>query len=448
LRDVWHKVNRLAWPALGGKAAAMPDSDRPSLLVLDASYTLEMIRERGMENSVTCRDLDGFFRHVFSVHPFATLLTSESWSPRFGRSVWHEMALRHTFIEGKVGRFGWLKALFPVNFLIGQIGLFFSLWALIRREDVRVIRVGDPLYLGLFGLALKMVSGVPVLIRVNGNNDKVRKVWNRPMYPQLFRSTKIEKLVEKFTFRRFDYIAAPNRDNLAFAEANGADNSRMAVFSFGGLIAREHFQDPEARKSATDDFKALGVSAKHKMICVGRLIYPKFADHVIQTLHAVRKAGLDAVLIMVGDGEDRDALEALTLELAINDWVCFAGNRDQKWLARVLASCDLYVSPSTGRALAEAALAGLPTVGYDTDWQSELILTGGTGVLTAYRDKDAMAKGAIDLLKDDDHRQACSRRMRELAVQTLDPNKVLETEREVYSLLLKEFDRGNVNADS
>ena len=51
-------------------------ADRPSLLVLDAAYTLEMIRERGLESSITCRDLDGYFAHVFSVHPFATLLTS------------------------------------------------------------------------------------------------------------------------------------------------------------------------------------------------------------------------------------------------------------------------------------------------------------------------------------------------------------------------------------
>ncbi|MBL0023143.1 MAG: hypothetical protein IPP23_13450 [Sphingomonadales bacterium] len=120
----------------------MTENGKASLLVLDASYTLEMIKERGMENSVTCRDLSG-------------------------KPVWHDMGPRHTFIEGKVGRFSWLSFLFPVNFLIGQIGLFLSLWALIKREDIRVIRVGDPLYLGLFGLALKAVTGVPMLIRIS-----------------------------------------------------------------------------------------------------------------------------------------------------------------------------------------------------------------------------------------------------------------------------------------
>ena len=171
--------------------------NRPSLLVLDAAYTLEMVRERGLESSITCRDLDGYFRHVFSVHPFATLLTSPEWGERYGPPQWYELAAQHTMIEGRIGRFKRLARLFPVNFVIGQIGLFFTLLRLIRREGVGVIRVGDPLYLGLFGLGLKWLSGRPMLIRVNGNNDKVRESTGRPLYPRFFRSIALEKKVER-----------------------------------------------------------------------------------------------------------------------------------------------------------------------------------------------------------------------------------------------------------
>ena len=50
------------------------------LLVIDTSFSLEAIKERGLEYSVRCRDLDGFFRHVWSVHPFSSLVTSDAWS--------------------------------------------------------------------------------------------------------------------------------------------------------------------------------------------------------------------------------------------------------------------------------------------------------------------------------------------------------------------------------
>ena len=48
------------------------------LLVLDSSYCLEAIRSRGLERSVTCRDLGGFFGHVWTVHPFQSSSASPS----------------------------------------------------------------------------------------------------------------------------------------------------------------------------------------------------------------------------------------------------------------------------------------------------------------------------------------------------------------------------------
>ena len=76
-----------------------PVPDR-KLLVLETDYSLEGIRQREIEHSILCRDLGGYFAHVWSVHPFATLVTSSVWTPRFGVPVEHRLAPRHTFIEG------------------------------------------------------------------------------------------------------------------------------------------------------------------------------------------------------------------------------------------------------------------------------------------------------------------------------------------------------------
>src|SRR4051794_34192098 len=78
------------------------------LLVLDLAYTLEQVQQRGQARQILYRDLGGFFDHVWSVHPFATLLTSDGWGRRYGRPEIFELAPRHTVIEGKVGRFSWL----------------------------------------------------------------------------------------------------------------------------------------------------------------------------------------------------------------------------------------------------------------------------------------------------------------------------------------------------
>jgi glycosyltransferase involved in cell wall biosynthesis len=418
-----------------------PLHDRPALLVLDASYTLEMIRERGMENSVTCRDLDGFFRHVWSVHPFATLLTSETWTPRFGKPVWHEIAPRHSFIEGKVGRFGGLAALFPVNFLIGQIGLFLSLWALIRREDIRVIRVGDPLYLGLFGLALKAVTGVPMLIRINGNNDKVRENTGRAMYPRFFRTAAIEKKVERFVLPRADLIAAPNQDNVDYAVGGGANPAHTTIFRYGNLLAPEHQQPPDARGVDKALFARLRVEPECYLLCIGRLEPVKFPDDAVRILGAAVKAGHDVKLFFAGDGDMRAELLALGKELGVGERIVFGGNQNQKSLAQLNAHTACVISPLTGRALSEAALGGAPIAAYDLDWQSDLVETGKTGELVPFRDVDAFAAAVCKLLADRTYAKAMGQGARKRARDMLDPEILDAHERSEYTKLLARFPR-------
>jgi glycosyltransferase involved in cell wall biosynthesis len=418
---------------------SLSEPGKASLLVLDASYTLEMIKERGMENSVTCRDLDGFFRHVWSVHPFASLLTSESWSPRFGKPVWHTMGPRHTFIEGKLGRFSWLSFLFPLNFLIGQIGLFFTLWALIRREDVRVIRVGDPLYLGLFGLALKAVTGVPMLIRINGNNDKVRENTGRALYPRFFRTAAVEKKVEAFVLPRADMIAAPNQDNVDFAVAGGANPEFTTIFRYGNLLAPEHLQLPSERGTDSALFARLGVEPGQFLLCIGRLESVKFPDDAVHILSAAVKTGHDVKLFFAGDGDMRGDLLALGHQLGVGERIVFGGNQNQKSLSQLNAHTACVISPLTGRALSEAALGGAPIAAYDLDWQSDLVETGVTGELVPFRNVDAFAASVCRLLADRDYARKMGQGARERAREMLDPEILDAHERAEYSKLMARF---------
>jgi glycosyltransferase involved in cell wall biosynthesis len=412
------------------------DDKRPALLVLDASYTLEMIRERGIENSVLCRDLDGFFRHVWSVHPFATLLTSERWTPRYGRPVSHQLAPRHSFIEGKVGRFESLKRLFALNFALSQIDLLTGLWRLVRRERICVIRAGDPLYLGLLGWMLARLTGAAFVIRVNGNNDKIRQTTGQRIFPRLFPSIAAEKRVERFTLRRADLVFAPNEDNAAFAVANGAEASGVAMINFGTLLAAEHFADPSLRPAPGRYLAEIGVEPGNFIICIGRLIAPKFPDHVVRVLAGVRTVRPGIKAVFVGDGPMRADLEKLAAELGVADAVIFAGNRNQDFLSRVLPHAAVVVSPSTGRALSEAALAAVPIVAYDTDWQKDMIETEVTGILVPYRDHEAMTAAAVRFLEDSAFAAAMAAAVRKRALIMLDPAAGADAERTCYRKLL------------
>ncbi len=401
------------------------------LLVLDTSFSYEAIVERGLETSVTCRDIEGFFEHVWSVHPFASLVTSSEWGEQFGRSVVYEVTKTHTFIEGKIGRTRFLKNFGTMNFILAQIEVFILLFWIIRKSGISVIRVGDPLYLGVFGYALSKLTGIPFVVRVGANNEKIRRTTGRSMMPRLFKSMRLERNIERFVLSRADLIAGANEDNLQFAIDSGASTDKCTLFRYGNLIDNIHFTNP-AQRSIAEEI----VTESPFLLCIARLEVVKKVDDVIRVLAEVRKNGFNVRALLVGDGRERENLECLAEELGVSRYVVFFGNKGQQWLASTIPHASVVISPHTGRALAEAALGAAPIVAYDVDWQAEVIATGITGELVSYGDWQALSRSTIRLLSDGGYAKQVGENVRRKVVKMMDPHMLNEHERSQYAKLI------------
>jgi N-acetyl-alpha-D-glucosaminyl L-malate synthase BshA len=111
---------------------------------------------------------------------------------------------------------------------------------------------------------------------------------------------------------------------------------------------------------------------------------------------------LPSVLVMVGDGPDRDAAEDEARQNGVEDSVSFLGKIDN--IAPILAGADLFLLPSQtesfGLAALEALACGVPVVGTRAGGLPEVVRDGETGVLCEVGDVDGMAQGAVDILKD------------------------------------------------
>ena len=418
-------------------------SNEKKLLVLDASYSLEDITKRGILSSVLCRDLDRYFKHVWTVHPFATIVTTPQWTEKFGKPVWHTLAPAHTFIEGKIGRFAWLKWFSPLNFFIGQLGLFISLRRLIKKENIKVIRVGEMLYLGLFGWLLSKLCKIPFVVRVGGNYDKIFESTGQPLQKRFFITRRIEKKVERFVLKRADLVAGANQDNLNFALASGARKEFSTIFRYGNLLYEGHFTDPEKREEGQTLLDELEIRANAFLLYVGRLEKVKHPDHVVQALAAVRKNGHDVKGLLVGGGTMTEELKEKAIALGVQDQVAFAGNKDQEWLSRIIPLAAVVLSPHTGRSLSEAALGAAPVVAYDIDWQSEIIENNVTGLLVTYPEQSLFNEATERLLNDTAFAKKMGEALRRKASDMLDPKKLNEHEISEYEALNKRFFKRN-----
>jgi glycosyltransferase involved in cell wall biosynthesis len=406
------------------------------MLVFDTAYNYRILVERNIAAIVTGRDHDGWFDHVWTVHPVAGLLEPEDSPERFGRPVVRELAERHTFIEGKFGRFAALRRFEKINFALAQAGLLWLLARIAFRNRLHLIRAEEVYFCGVMAWLLARCFRVPLLVGVWGNPRNQRSQTGRPLTPRLFRTVRQEEAVERFVLRRADRVMIQNEDNRDYVLSLGIPRERTALFRVGNAIERRHFADPAERPDAAADLVEAGAGDSATLLVVARLQQVKLIDDVIRALAILKARGRPAKLLLAGEGVYRDALAALAAELGVADQILFLGNRDQDWLWRVVPKVTMVVSPVTGRALAEVALAGAPIVAYDIDWQSELVETGVTGELVPYPDHEKMAEAIQRFLDDPAYARRMGDAVRTRTLEMMDPEANDRMQVDVYRRLM------------
>ncbi len=145
-----------------------------------------------------------------------------------------------------------------------------------------------------------------------------------------------------------------------------------------------------------------------------------------------------ARLLLVGDGPDRSAAEWLAHDLGIHDRIHFMGKQER--VNELLPLADLMLMPSElesfGLAALEAMACKVPTIGTRVGGVPELIDDGVSGLLYSVGDVDAMAAGAISLLKDRDRLDAMRDEARRTARTRFCSTLVLPLYLEYYKQVL------------
>lgn len=166
--------------------------------------------------------------------------------------------------------------------------------------------------------------------------------------------------------------------------------------------------DPAVREPMRE---ALGIPAGAPAIALIARMHPiKGHASMLRIMARVVARRPDAVLVMAGDGPEREACEALAAELGLQDNVRFLGSRDD--VPQILAACDLVVVPSKSEGLSLAAIEGgalgKPVVGFDAGGLSDVITDEVSGRLIPPGDEAGFAEALLDLIDNPDKRERFS----------------------------------------
>ena len=221
-------------------------------------------------------------------------------------------------------------------------------------------------------------------------------------------------------YRGADAIAAYGPHVREYLADLGVDESKVHL-AWNTVDTAKFASPPADRGAALRDAHGLPADAP-VLLYVGRLVKEKGVGYLLDAFERVRgRAERDPHLVVVGDGDRRDALEARAAGVGS---VTFAGYVDNDDLPGYYALADAFVLPSVqtaefrepwGLVVNEAMSAGTPVVatGQVGAAAGGLVSHGENGFVVPERNPAALADPLERLVDDDDLSDRLGERARE-----------------------------------
>jgi glycosyltransferase involved in cell wall biosynthesis len=179
---------------------------------------------------------------------------------------------------------------------------------------------------------------------------------------------------------------------------------------------------------------------------VARLVEIKGTRYLLEAFARVIASGVDARLVVIGDGPLRSRLEAYARSLGVCERATFLGTLPNSIVLDRLRDAAVLALPSVtiasgaveglGLVLLEAAAAGVPAVATRHGGIPEAVVDGQTGVLIEERDVDALADALRTLLTNEGERAAMGAAARDYVARKFDVNRQTAALESLYESLV------------
>ena len=290
---------------------------------------------------------------------------------------------------------------------------FFRLNRLVARIRPDVIHCGRCLPEGLLALMVKGRRNTPFSCFAHGEELTLANT-----------SQELRWLTRRVTAGAKSIVANTHNTKQIVVEAFGTPEQRVDVLHPGvdASVFKPAPPDPLVRQR-------LGWTGRPVVLTVGTLLPRKGQDMMIRALPEIRRQCPDVLYVIVGDGPDRQRLEALVAEHSVGDLVQFRTTTSDDELIQCYQQCDLFALPNRqvdsdiegfGIVLLEAQSCGKPVLTGSSGGTAETLEPGRTGEIVSCDGPETIATAVSALLSDPDRRAMLGARARQLVLEQFD----------------------------
>lgn len=319
-------------------------------------------------------------------------LVNHSRGPRFRHVIC--CLRRRGVMEGRITRAD--VPVYCMDTVGDDLWLPFRLARLMRQEKIQLVRCmnADPF---LYGFLAAKLARVPVIFYSNGGRsfpEKAHRAW-------------LERLWSRFT----DQVTVNSQQlKTDMVSQIGIQAEKICVLDNGVDLSR-FSAVPEGEKLALRH--TLGLEASTPLIgFVGRLAPQKGVTTLLRAFARIAPLLPACRLLLVGDGPQRQELEAGVQELGLDGRVLFLGSRND--VQRLLSIMDVLALTSIfegfSNVLLEAMAMSVPVVATDVGDNARIVADGSTGYIVPPQDVvDAISDRLLSLLAQPEQARSMGR---------------------------------------
>lgn len=280
-----------------------------------------------------------------------------------------------------------------------------------------VILGGDSDFTTQIALVLAKIVRIPVVLWSEGIEESQSSVG------------RLGAPIRKWIARSVDAIIVPGTRSRDYFSSLGAIQAK--IFVAPNTVDNEKFktgvQNARSQKEALK--KQMGLDGTKVILYVGRLVKSKGIDYLIQAYKSLCIEKHDLSMMIVGDGEELEALKKKCSDEDISG-VFFTGWLEDERI-RMYAIADVFALPTLrdvwGLVVNEAMLSELPiVVTRAAGCSSDMVRPGENGFIIDPGSTSQLAAALSSILYDEDLRMRMGRRSLEIVNKDFSLDKILK----------------------